>query len=249
MIPYKCNTGGSVVWAHKLDGFHKRSHIPAMQRCFLLVLTTAWRTTSTEALQVLAGVLPLDLDIIRSVGHWHIKRGLQFSHGDLRVEPLPDDCANDLRHYLTAQRIKFLDQELLRVWQERWDRSTKGRTTYAWMPQTKLATKRERWRDHGRSVTCFITGHGPFNERLQQLGLSETDSCACGETESWEHVMLDCPLYDEFRRELVRGVGGAGMIVDLAGLLAQGKERYERLVMFASRVFGLRNGLEGPVDF
>jgi hypothetical protein len=58
-------TYGALVWYHKVTTVYNKRTIDAAQRGFLLLLTTAWRTASTDALKVLAGVLPLDLEVIR----------------------------------------------------------------------------------------------------------------------------------------------------------------------------------------
>jgi hypothetical protein len=44
-------------------------------------------TMLTEALQVLAGVLPLDLDILMVAALWHIRKGCKFRDGSFRVAP------------------------------------------------------------------------------------------------------------------------------------------------------------------
>lgn len=36
-----------------------------------------------------------------------------------------------------------------------------------------------------------------MNARLSQLGLVDTDRCACGEVEDWWQMLCECPLYAE----------------------------------------------------
>lgn len=83
-------TYGAPLWWHRRDVVHVRRHIDAAQRPFLLLLTEGWRTTSTGALQVLAGVLPLDLAILKAAAAWHVRKGREFRDGDFRVAPPPD---------------------------------------------------------------------------------------------------------------------------------------------------------------
>ncbi|XP_035226076.1 uncharacterized protein LOC118198491 [Stegodyphus dumicola] len=53
---------GAAIWAFPMQG-RKIRHLSALQRPFLLSITRAFRTTSTDALNILAGVLPLHLRI------------------------------------------------------------------------------------------------------------------------------------------------------------------------------------------
>ncbi|XP_035218697.1 uncharacterized protein LOC118191941 [Stegodyphus dumicola] len=53
---------GAAIWAFPMQG-RKIRHLSALQRPFLLSITRAFRTTFTDALNILAGVLPLHLRI------------------------------------------------------------------------------------------------------------------------------------------------------------------------------------------
>jgi hypothetical protein len=75
-------TYGAPLWWHRRDVVHVRRHIDDAQRPFLLHLTEGWRTTSTEAFQVLVGVLPMDLAILKAAAAWHIRKGRVFRDGD-----------------------------------------------------------------------------------------------------------------------------------------------------------------------
>jgi len=50
-------------WAHAVSTRENRKELHKLQRTVLLGITSAYITTSTDALQVLAGVLPLDLEL------------------------------------------------------------------------------------------------------------------------------------------------------------------------------------------
>ena len=45
-----------------------------------------------------------------------------------------------------------------------------------------------------RSLTWFVTGHGPLGYHLKKIGKTTTDTCRfCGtETETAEHILCDC---------------------------------------------------------
>ena len=55
---------GSVLWHDVAGKAMVKRNIWALQRALLLLMTKACRTTSTAALQVIAGTKPLDLEII-----------------------------------------------------------------------------------------------------------------------------------------------------------------------------------------
>jgi hypothetical protein len=121
---------------------------------------------------------------------------LDFQFEDLGVERIPPDCPDDMCLHLASLKRKAVKQWLMTTCQTRWYSSEKGRTTFSWIPRVRLAAS-AGWRDFSRDVTCLLTGHGRFNKRLFALGLSDTPSCACGEDEDWEHLLRDCPLYDQ----------------------------------------------------
>ncbi|XP_025197550.1 zinc finger BED domain-containing protein 5-like [Melanaphis sacchari] len=84
------------------------------QRGALLAVTGAYRTTSTDALPVLAGVLPLDL----AARQW----------GRL---------ARSRRLGLGREHMDRVEEEGLAEWQARWEASEKGRLTYSYFPCVK----------------------------------------------------------------------------------------------------------------
>lgn len=52
-------------------------------------------------------------------------------------------------------------------------------------------------------VTCFLTGHGPFNAELKRLlGLSE-------------HLLINCAIHETERNELIRKVGIRNLMIGL----------------------------------
>ncbi|XP_035215840.1 uncharacterized protein LOC118189366 [Stegodyphus dumicola] len=64
---------GSSAWGIHLNG-NLRMKLSSIQRLQLLMITKAYRTTSTDSLQVLAGLLPLDLVVDREAAQARILR-------------------------------------------------------------------------------------------------------------------------------------------------------------------------------
>ncbi|CAB0044063.1 unnamed protein product [Trichogramma brassicae] len=94
------------------------------QRTPLLRACRAYVTTPTEALQVMCGVLPLDLEIKRRFLIGKVKRGESFVIGDTNIE------ANQ-NHKNAIARV---EEALTEIWQRRWGSSEKGRTTFEYYP-------------------------------------------------------------------------------------------------------------------
>lgn len=165
------------VWDKALTTNKAVKLLGSKQRRALISVTGAYKTTSTDALQVTAGCLPLDLELRLLATKEKVRLGK--SHNDA---------------------VKTTEEEILQIWQERWTNSTKGRWTFEWFPDVN-----ERYRiplvlDH--FVTQFITGHGDFNEKLHGFKLKGSPLCDCGESESAKHILFDCTRVNDHRNIL-----------------------------------------------
>ncbi|GBP95671.1 Retrovirus-related Pol polyprotein from type-1 retrotransposable element R1 2 [Eumeta japonica] len=97
----------AAVWFHRA-GFHVvQSSLLRAQRSTLVLMTKAYRSASTSALAVLAGVLPADLEVVKCG-----KVGSQRTVSTGRE--------------LSALKERCLS-EAYSTWQERWSNDTKGR--------------------------------------------------------------------------------------------------------------------------
>ena len=67
---------GTVLWHDVASKAMVRRNILALQRALLLLITKACRTSSTVAMQVIAGTKPLDLEIIEDALVKRIKRNM-----------------------------------------------------------------------------------------------------------------------------------------------------------------------------
>lgn len=168
-------------WAPTLTKVKDVEALNRIQRRALLGITVAYNTTSTMALQVIAGILPLDLEA-----------QYQARKADTVLDPAG-------RHALKLYR-----DELVNSWQNRWQSSTRGRWTYRFFPSvvTRLATP--IWLNH--RVVQFLSGHGNFRAKLHSFNLTDSDMCECSrEPETVEHILFVCHRFelDRARLEMV----------------------------------------------
>ncbi|CAD7093684.1 unnamed protein product [Hermetia illucens] len=171
------------VWAEALNHAVNRRKICSAYRPIALRVCSAFRTASTEAVCVIAGMIPIDL--LASEAHWLYEKR----------KANPAEVNADFR--------KVIRRELCGKWQQRWDNSDKGRWTHTLIPCI------EKWvnRKHGElnyHLTQFLTGHGGYRKYLHRFELDESPNCPeCGATlEDPEHVMFHCPRFLQQKRRL-----------------------------------------------
>ena len=168
----------------------------AAQRPALLALCKAYRTTSTEALCVLAGILPLDYLIMIRAAMYKLRRGTPVSWGTRDFEPGNNSGAWQER---TRQELR---ECAVGEWQTEWENSQKGRLTYSFLPRIGDRLEAD-WLVTNKPVTYLVTGHGPWGAYLERFSLRESaPACRCGDpVHTVGHVLWDCPVVASYRRE------------------------------------------------
>jgi len=161
---------GASFWAHAASTRASKQKLGKMQRRVLLGMTSAYRTTSTGALQIVAGVLPLDLE--------------------LSLIAVRED-ARQLPEHVKRATINLAYETAVDEWQERWSSSEKGRWTYRCFPDVRNRLSSPLAMGH--EVAQFLTGHGNFRAKLAYFGRQPSPLCRCGlEDEDTEHVLFRC---------------------------------------------------------
>lgn len=110
-IPKVCYA--SRFWAKDTRHSKSMATLTILQRTPLLGISSAYSTTSNDALQVLTGTLPLDLEV-----------RLQAVKAETRSSPQVE----------RLQQIETHKHQLYNEWQNRWDASKKGRLTHKFLP-------------------------------------------------------------------------------------------------------------------
>jgi hypothetical protein len=164
--------------------YHHRTRANTAQRRPLLAITKAYKTTSTEAIQVLAGVPPLDLKLIRMAKVERHREAVR--RGDITAS---EDAVKAVQH----------DKVTTHRWNTRWVLSNKGRYTASWFPTVHDRLGR-RWFVPDHFTSQIMSRHGCFNSSLYRYNLCDTARCGCGfPEETAEHVLRDCPIFDQER--------------------------------------------------
>jgi hypothetical protein len=187
------------VWSYRLGIGSVAMALLRGQRAPLLAVTRAYRTSSSEGLPVIAGVLPADLEVLDFVA----RRGI-ITTG--RAEHLGLSVVADATSDGKSRAIGQIRQRTLEVWQERWDKGKTGRLVYKFLPSV-ADRMRMKYLNLNFYEVQLVTGHGELRGKLFDLGLRDDPNCACGMGVQYaEHVLWECPLLDDAREEMLKGM-------------------------------------------
>lgn len=226
-----CASYGAPVWYRtvlKSEGYAK---VLSCQRVVLLACLPVCRTVSTEALQVLMGAAPLDLEVIRSALSFKLKRGMRLLPCDWSIAGVESMSA--------ADRKLCLRECVMSRWQTRWNTSRNGRVTFRFISDVTFVGSNPDF-GFGLFLGFLLTGHGSLNAFLHKRTLSASASCSCGApVEDSLHVLCDCPLYDDIRNLDVMGIVSVNGQWDVSGVLSTSVS-FGALGAFARRLFSRR---------
>jgi hypothetical protein len=128
----------SWIWMHKLSHSKIKRQFLSTHGIFCRIITKAYQSVSTDAAQVLAGLAPIDIELERIHCHHELRTGRSaFFQGEL----ITNNTFLHPRHLDEYLRLKTED-----IWQERWEQSSKGRTTYKFIPLCSPSTKNRQRR-------------------------------------------------------------------------------------------------------
>ena len=106
----------------------------------------------------------------------------------------------------TIQDIKDSSKKsIVSKWHQRWDISESGRFLHTFkplvdsIPYLDLPSK-----DLFPTILQLRTGYYSLNEYRFKLNQCESSECVCGEIETVQHFILECPLYEDNVRDFRR---------------------------------------------
>ncbi|KAL4098767.1 hypothetical protein QTP88_023306 [Uroleucon formosanum] len=147
----------------------------------MLRVTSAYRTVASDALNILSGIPPIDLQAMERMQYY--KAGKEGRN--------------------TTEARETSKRELQAKWQDRWHTKGKGEWTKTIIPET------HNWlnRNHGEVnyyVTQALTGHGCFASYLHKYKKLESPDCwFCGQkNDNAHHTLFICDAFESSRRKL-----------------------------------------------
>lgn len=190
---------GAAAWYHRLNKTKIARQYQSIHGTMSRLMANCYSSVSTEAAGVLAGILPTDLQISYDFCKSELKRGRSCNFQGEHIAP---EMFDSIRHALEYVKIKAED-----IWQDRWDRSEKGRNTYHFMPT--VPKSEEEIPSPERERIQFLTGHGEFGCHLVRIGKVEDGTCSTcpGSEDTPLHRLMECPDYEEARQKIAMETG------------------------------------------
>ena len=153
-----------------------------VHRTCALRIISAYRTISTDAASVLAGVPPIEL-ILQE-----------------RKEIYNARASGNSERTLIKRNAR---EKLLQTWQRQWDETERGRWTHELIPNIELWQKRK----HGELnfyLTQVFSGHGNFGSYLRRFQRRQSAICEmCNEyDDDVEHTITKCSFWNSRRNTL-----------------------------------------------
>ena len=139
-------------WWDLCNVSHKRKIISA-QRGALLAITRAYSTTSSDALQVIAGALPGDLEVDMAAARYKFRKTGKVTFIDSHLDSDNGDKVTELKSIAYEE------------WQRRWAASSNGRDTYVFFKDVKERSNLD-WFQPRHNLVQVVSGHGNFKEYL-----------------------------------------------------------------------------------
>lgn len=172
------------VWAKEIQKKKYRDILTRIQRKMAIKITSAYRTTSTEALQAIAGTTPIDL-LVEERTRLYARDGT-----------LPKGIKNE-----TEQK-----------WRMRWIQDT-GRARWTKrIIKDVIAWKNRKFGEVGYYLTQVLGGHGCFGEYLKRFKIKTGSECIyCSEEDTVEHTVFQCKRWEIERMEVEATLG---MVLD-----------------------------------
>lgn len=161
------------------------AYLQKAQRKALLIISHSYSTVPTEALPVLAGMVPIDLLIME------------------RAEKYYKTCTEGPEIYRANTCNK---------WRSRWSEVDKGRPLYEYIPNPSV--RMDLKLQLGHNVVQFLTEHGgslAYLKRFHPRKVQDS-TCLCGtKDQTFNHILEECCLFNEERQDLINHITNIGL--------------------------------------
>ncbi|KAK9701483.1 Reverse transcriptase (RNA-dependent DNA polymerase) [Popillia japonica] len=149
---FPCVSYGASVWKPVLRFQYGRDLLNRCQRVALYACLSVCRTVSTDAMQILVGEAPWDLECERKAYTYMLKKGVRMGENDWMT-------TDEVEGRTLKECLEYVREQIVRKWQERWDSSENGRVTYGYIKNVKFVSE-NKWFSFGLNPGFLLTGHG-----------------------------------------------------------------------------------------
>lgn len=148
---------------------------------------------------------------------------------ELRTEMYRRNKIRDARHDSdpgedSTRSDEDIERETIDNWQATWNVSTKGRWTYACIPDIRAWMERG-FGDLTYYTTQMLTNHGDFQQYLHRFGRADSPICTLcdsGAEDDAHHTIMVCEALQQPRGEI-----GASNIPDLVQIMLTAEEKWQ----------------------
>ena len=198
----------------KISDFSSSLQIFSDSQSAVGILTLNWASTNFTVLisQIKSLLNQLQSTAFEVSIHW--TPGHATIAGNEIADRLAKDAAQQASKMpmdtsvVTSQDIKSAAKKsIISKWQQRWDISETGRFLYTFKPLVdgKLYLDLPS-KDLFPIIHQLRTGYCKLNEYRFKVNQCESLECDCGEIETVQHFLLECPLYEEERDQLLKNL-------------------------------------------
>ena len=178
----------------------------------------AYRTVSTAAIMVVAGVIPA-----------HLLAWERTSRYEIRRDPNKAVIEKEIR------------EEVFMKWQTEWNNETTGRWTWRLIRDVKSWFNRKSGTVDFH-LTQMLTGHGCFRYYLNRFGKLEDPSCidCLVATDDVEHAIFGCDRWRTDRRTLEETLGQELRPETIVELMMSGLDKWKLISNFINKLLSSR---------
>lgn len=203
------------VWSGSLEVQRTKKKLASVYRLAAMRVCSSYRTISEDAVNVIAGMVPID--ILADEARRRYERA--------RSDNMERETRNDEK------------EESMRRWQDRWDESQKGRWTYKLIPNISIWIGRR----HGEVnyyLTQFLSGHGGYRSYLFKYGHDDSPVCPrCPDViEDVEHALFNCPRFANDKALLEREVGRDIHPHNIINTMIESQDNWKRICSYVKVV-------------
>lgn len=209
---------GAPIWADALSIKRNRLLVEKTQRKALIRVVAGYKTISTLALQVVAGIPPIDLQAQ--------ERKYMYQQGK-------------------NGNIKDARRRTMILWQERWSNNfLKAQWTKQLIPDlTKWMECEHRRTDY--YLTQALTGHGVFGTYVYRIGKAKGDECAyCGDPDTAAHTIFSCKRWKQLRERAGNKLGKEITANNLVDSMIESRQNWEELHQMIRQIMKIKEAEE-----